>query len=103
MCRQALFELGSKLTHTCGAANTVYQSFGTRGYHVAMTHIAAGDMLTTCYLGPLDAIMPTPMRYVAVLTKVGNRVNRINRYPQRPTWVAVHVEIVEEQGLHALL
>ncbi len=61
-CRNALFELGSKLPHTCGAPNTQYQSCGAQGYHVAMTHIAPGELLTTTYIKALDALMPTPMR-----------------------------------------
>ncbi len=61
-CRTALFELGSKLTHTCGAPNTKYQSFDGKGYHVALTHIAQGELLTTSYMDVLDVLMPTPMR-----------------------------------------
>ncbi len=51
------------LTHTCGGANTMYQFHNGKGYHVALTHIAPGELLTTSYLNPLDTMMPTPMRY----------------------------------------
>jgi hypothetical protein len=46
-----MFPLGSKLTHTCGQPNTCYKSYHGRGYHVAVRDIAAGELLTTCYLG----------------------------------------------------
>ncbi len=61
--RTALFELGSKLTHTCGAANTKYDAFGGKGHHVALTHIAPGELLTTSYFNLLDKLMPTFLRY----------------------------------------
>ncbi len=57
-----MFELGSKLTHTCGAPNTKYQFLAGRSYHVALTHIAPGELLTSSYFEPMDAIMPTAMR-----------------------------------------
>lgn len=62
-CRSAVYELGSKLPHTCGAPNTQWRSFNGRCYHVALAHIAPGELLTTTYIDDvLDALMPTPMR-----------------------------------------
>jgi hypothetical protein len=97
----ALFNYGSKLTHTCGLSNTMYRTAkgdiasvvesvdgssgsssaeggslqqqppaaagggdaNAAGAHLAMAHIAAGDLLTTNYLGMgHKRLMSTPAR-----------------------------------------
>ncbi len=49
--RTAVFSLGSKLTHTCALPCTTYTTEAGRGLHVAVRHIAAGELLTTDYTG----------------------------------------------------
>ncbi len=76
--RDALFPLGSKLTHTCGAPNTRYSCSyppaaaaaaagsiggGGRGVHVALRDIDAGELLTTSYLAWPELLMSTAARY----------------------------------------
>ncbi|ODQ51152.1 hypothetical protein SAICODRAFT_157560 [Saitoella complicata NRRL Y-17804] len=60
----AVFELGSKLTHTCGSPNTEYSYSLTenRGRHIALRRIQEGELLTTRYLaGPVE-MMSAPLR-----------------------------------------
>lgn len=45
----ALFETGSKLTHSC-TPNTLYQSTNALGEHRAVADIKKGDLLTTSYI-----------------------------------------------------
>ena len=51
LAEHAMFENGSRLTHSCGSsANTVYHCVDGRGQHRAVRAIAAGEILTTSYL-----------------------------------------------------
>lgn len=56
----ALFEIGSKLTHSCDA-NTAYSSSRVRGCgcHIAIKSIEKGELITAEYV---DAAQPTDMR-----------------------------------------
>lgn len=52
--RAAVFDVGSKLTHTCGLPNTIYRTRGLDngcGNHVALTAIQPHELLYTSYLG----------------------------------------------------
>ena len=68
--RSGLFELGSKLAHTCSFPNTKYKSFqfdhGAEGYHVAMRDISEGELLTTSYVEILHATWSKPARCVSI-------------------------------------
>lgn len=73
-CSTAVFEVGSKLAHTCSSPNTTYQSCMGRGCHVALQDIAQGQLLTTCYLHADDLVMSTFARLAGPgfwLLKVG--------------------------------
>ena len=63
----ALFELGSKLAHSC-CNNTSYTSrrHPGSGCHIALSPIAAGDLVTTNYLGDWT-LMSTPQRQALLL------------------------------------
>ena len=51
LAEHALFEQGSRLTHSCGSsANTVYHCVNGLGEHRATRDIAAGEIITTSYL-----------------------------------------------------
>nr|ALR99810.1 cadmium resistance protein 1 [Dunaliella viridis] len=60
---EALYETGSKLTHTCGPPNTRYITTEDGfGCHTALTDIPKGDVLTTTYIGKEHALMSAPCR-----------------------------------------
>jgi hypothetical protein len=57
-----VFEFGSKLPHTCDVPNTTYAFCEGRGCHVATRDIAAGELLTSCYMGHRYLLLDTYAR-----------------------------------------
>jgi hypothetical protein len=62
LCRRAVFEFGSKLPHTCDIPNTTYAFCEGRGCHIATRDIAAGELLTSCYMGHRYLLLDTYAR-----------------------------------------
>jgi hypothetical protein len=57
-----VFEFGSKLPHTCDNPNTTYAFCEGRGCHIATRDIAAGELLTSCYMGHRYLLLDTYAR-----------------------------------------